>query len=256
MRWFTDPALTGVSAEYDERETTWAGLLSLEILLATQSGDPHTFLDIGCGGGALLEALGTRHPTCALRGLDVSPAAVRRTRARLEGRPDVTVWEAAADELTDDRFAALRGQVDIALVHLNLGLWPDPVAGLRAAVTTLAPGGHCYVVDLARPERIDPAADILSTEAPAEREYLAAQLAASLSADEASAVVREVTKGDPAITGFAAVGGFGGHPFGSPAATALWKGSAALRSLLASGQENARAKTEQVVHLWLQREPA
>lgn len=152
--WFTNPELRPVSAEYDRRETTWPGLLALEIALATHGPSPQRLLDVGCGDGTLLAAAAESSPETELVGIDIDHGAVEQTRERLAGHAHAQTHLAdAADVGAHAGFPY--GRPDLVLVHLNLGLWSDPLAGLCAIAESLAPGGTCYVVDLARPESED-----------------------------------------------------------------------------------------------------
>lgn len=51
-------------------------------MIAEEISDGSSVLDIGCGSGDLLEILRKLKPSCTLRGVDLSPDAVQRARAR------------------------------------------------------------------------------------------------------------------------------------------------------------------------------
>lgn len=128
---------------------------------------PHRrVLDIGCGNGLLIEAIGPACDHYAAR--DLSATAIATLSARLRQRPDlghVQVRHEAAD-------APIAGEAGYDLVVINSVCQYFPDAAylervLAAAWACLAPGGHIVVGD-ARPVRLQPvlAAAIASSRAP------------------------------------------------------------------------------------------
>lgn len=251
-RWFREPARRAVSSVYDERETRWSADVAFEIALAGLGRDPDLLLDVGCGDGRTLAAAAERLPAGRLAGVDPAPEAVAATRARLAGVARARCEHAGADAVGAAAGFPV-GRPDLVLMHLCLGLVPDPREALVAVAEALAPGGLCYVVDLVRPDA-DGRAALLDTVHGDERDYLADQIDASLDGAEAAALVDAVAARVPGVTGWSAVGGLGGHPMASPAARAMWSGSGRLRELLRQPQAHAVLKSDSVVHLHLRRD--
>jgi len=91
-------------------------------------------LDIGCGPGRFVAALG--HRGVPALGIDVTPAAVARTRAR------------GALALQRDVFGPLPGDgrwQTALLADGNVGIGGDPLRLLRRVCGLLAPGGQAMV---------------------------------------------------------------------------------------------------------------
>ena len=104
-----------------------------ELVLAELDPKPgETVLEVGFGGGGLIEALlaaGARP-----LGADVSPAMVERANRRF-GR-GVAVALASVEALP---FAG--GAADKAASVNNIYFWPDPTAGMAELARVLRPGG-------------------------------------------------------------------------------------------------------------------
>jgi SAM-dependent methyltransferase len=101
-------------------------------------------LDVGCGTGALSEALLATRPA-ALAGFDLSPAYADEARRRLGGpRARFDVADARAVPVPDASF-------DAAISGLVLNFVPEPAAMVREMRRVLAPGGLAalYVWDYA-----------------------------------------------------------------------------------------------------------
>ncbi len=107
-------------------------------LLALQPRD--RVLIPGCGTGADLPFLPAG---VAVVAGDITPAMVRRTRARagrLGREIDARTMDAADTDLPDASF-------DAVILHLILAVIPDPVGCIREAERVLRPGGRIIVLD-------------------------------------------------------------------------------------------------------------
>ena len=107
---------------------------------------PACVLDVGCGTGASLAALGERYPRARIAGVDISEPMLRvgnRQRSRLRWlMPFLRGLKSAALLAGDAQALPLKGRA-AGLVWSNLMLhWlPDPQAGLREMYRVLEVGG-------------------------------------------------------------------------------------------------------------------
>jgi len=111
-------------------------------LLGADAGDAGAhILDIGCGAGDLLVAIGRRFPAAALAGVDRSKSGFRAARAAL---PAVMLID---HDLEADTPAptSLAGWASHAVCSEVLEHVADPVDVLRRARLLLAPGGRLVV---------------------------------------------------------------------------------------------------------------
>lgn len=213
--WFTGP-LTEVSQAFDDRETEASRRLAAAVSVFL-AGAPRTVLDVGCGTGGVLRHLRRYLPTADLIGVDPSLDAIRACRLALRDLPEITLHQCGAEDLEPAMFPTA---VELAVSHLNLGLWRDPVRGLSRIIGCLAPGGYCYIVDLAATDddqltRLAHTAD--------ERTYLHEQLSASYSVGELRSMVAHA--GDAAgrrIQTHVGLGGLSGYRYDDPVAARLW----------------------------------
>jgi malonyl-CoA O-methyltransferase len=107
---------------------------------------PGLIVDLGCGTGASLTALGERYPSARIVGLDVCEAMLRvgdRQRSRLRWLLPFLRGPKRAALAAADAQALPLGTGAAGLIWSNLMLhWlPDPLAGLREIQRTLATGG-------------------------------------------------------------------------------------------------------------------
>jgi len=114
-----------------------------------------SLLDVGCGGGHLLEHLASQTTDEALTGVDLSPEQVGRASKRLArfgGRVRVVEGSALALPFEDGGF-------DVVVSVASIKHWPAPETGLHECVRVLVPGGRlvvieadrgCHLVDAAR----------------------------------------------------------------------------------------------------------
>ncbi len=151
QRWFIEPELFEISTVYDHRETRMSAATLIELALREMHRFPRSVLEVGCGPGDVLALLGQRLPEAWLYGLDPSEEALHRARAVLAASDRCELRSGSADELDAPQHSDLHGAVDLALVHLSIGLWPERARGLVAMANTLADGGVAYVLDMLTP---------------------------------------------------------------------------------------------------------
>jgi len=105
-------------------------------LLAPRPGE--TLLEIGFGGGALLERLATVWPQ-RLAGVDRSRDIVARGQMRLQGRADIVEAEATGLPFSNDSFDGL---VSVSVLHF----WPELGPPLREMARVLRRSGRMVLV--------------------------------------------------------------------------------------------------------------
>lgn len=101
-------------------------------------------LEVACGTGRNLAEIGRWFPGVHLHGLDISQEMLKSARARLEGRAELALADAAGFDAQ-----ALFGQPGFERVVLSysLSMIPEWEAALEAALDCVAPGGSLHVVD-------------------------------------------------------------------------------------------------------------
>lgn len=100
-------------------------------------------LDIGCGSGLLLDEIAMRVPYCERYiGVDPNPSALAAARRRPDPRIEYVHAEAADLPCAD-------ASIDLVLALRSLGLWRDPVAGLREMRRVLRSNGRIVIVERA-----------------------------------------------------------------------------------------------------------
>lgn len=129
-----------------ERVPSAVAAMHRAMIAATGIGPGSTVLDLGCGAGVYFPPVrATIGRSGQLVGVDLSPAAVRRSRARVEreGWDNVEVHhaDAATVDLGEERYDAVFAMYSISAI-------PDYRAAIRRAHTALRPGGRMFVADV------------------------------------------------------------------------------------------------------------
>ena len=101
-------------------------------------------IDIHCGGGRWLIAMARRFPALELVGVEFEPDSVMRARANVEA---TGLTSRIAIRKGDVSQPGPAGEYDLAYFQYALHQLDDPVAALRVAWETLAPGGRVIVLD-------------------------------------------------------------------------------------------------------------
>jgi ubiquinone/menaquinone biosynthesis C-methylase UbiE len=108
--------------------------LAPDVLAEVERNQPDSLLDVGCGTGALLEAVHARLQKTRLLGVDLSPQMVAHARARLGERADVMIADAEALPLPD-------GAVDAVVCVDSFHHYPHPDVALAEIRRVLRPEG-------------------------------------------------------------------------------------------------------------------
>jgi ubiquinone/menaquinone biosynthesis C-methylase UbiE len=139
-------------AAFDDRapgyDDGWRGRLRHEIadrtadLAMATDASPIRVLDVGCGTGYLLRALGQRYPDAQqLRGTDAAPQMIA-TASSLGGDDRLSFTVGVAEHLDYPD-----GDFDLVVSSTSFDHWTDQPAGLRECARVLRPGGHLVLVD-------------------------------------------------------------------------------------------------------------
>lgn len=110
------------------------------------------FLDIGTGTGRMLRVFADRYERAL--GVDRSAEMLAIARAKLEedGVENAELRQGNIFDMAKSNApqgAVLRGEYDLAVIHMVLHFLDQPVEALKAAGKSLAPGGKLLVVDFA-----------------------------------------------------------------------------------------------------------
>ncbi|MEY2745050.1 MAG: hypothetical protein RL112_92 [Planctomycetota bacterium] len=129
-----DPSRRGYGDYFGEEHLQFATMRRRAAMLGLRHGD--RVLEVGCGGGAFLDA--ARELGASVQGVEPSPVAAARAAARLQG---ARVHHGTLQDRDDDgsRFDCV-AWID-SLEHVR-----DPRAELRRAAALLAPGGRVAIL--------------------------------------------------------------------------------------------------------------
>ncbi len=129
-----------LARRYDRRWSFYVTASVRETLkrMAVRASD--RVLDVGCGTGVLLAALGERAPDAGLTGIDRSPEMLKVARARLKRRAELHCARAEQLPFSDHTFDLI---VSTSVLHY--------VADVRSALSemrrVLKPGGRLAITD-------------------------------------------------------------------------------------------------------------
>ena len=100
-------------------------------------------LDAGCGTGVGTEYLVHLNPEASVIGIDISPEALKvaQERCQRSGASDRVTFQ----EMNVEQAHTLEGQFDMINCVGVLHHLPDPVAGIKALASKLAPGGIMHI---------------------------------------------------------------------------------------------------------------
>lgn len=111
-------------------------------------------LELGCGTGRNLAAVGARYRSARLYGLDISDEMLKSARRNLrpmQGRSQVVQGDATR---FDARALFGRGSFERVFLSYTLSMIPDWQAAIAAGLEALAPGGRLHIVDFGQQRRL------------------------------------------------------------------------------------------------------
>ena len=118
--------------------------VTAEVKRAVEGVDSPRLLDLGCGTGALAEAVLEEIAGARLACVDLSPKMLESARRRLAGRADVILADAEGLPFPDSSF-------DAAWCNDSFHHYPDPGKVAFQVWRVLAPGGSLVVGDVWQP---------------------------------------------------------------------------------------------------------
>jgi SAM-dependent methyltransferase len=130
---------------YEPYVGRWSRLVAKEFLAWVATPPNLDWLDVGCGTGALTEAILRHTRPRSVTGIDPSPGFVEHARAQItDARAAFDVADAQSLPLESARF-------DAAVAGLVLNFVPKPSLAVREMARTVRPGGvvAAYVWDYA-----------------------------------------------------------------------------------------------------------
>lgn len=131
--------------DYDRaRYGQHARWLQPDVLAEVERLAPGSLVNVGCGTGAFLAALGEMRPGIELHGIDLSPQMLTVARRRLGERADLRVADAEALSLAD-------GAVDAVVCIDSFHQYPNPRAALAEMRRVVRPGGWLVLADWRAP---------------------------------------------------------------------------------------------------------
>lgn len=130
-------------------------LLGRDGLIADLAPPPGaSVLEIGCGTGRNLVAVGKAWPEAELFGIDISDAMLETARAST-AKAGVAAVLAQGDACDFDAAGLFgRGTFDRVFISYALSMIPDWKAALLQAARCVAPGGRLEVVDFGQQDRL------------------------------------------------------------------------------------------------------
>ena len=99
-----------------------------------------TWLDVGCGTGALLSMIAEQRKAAQLFGIDLSEKMIKVARAKLGSKADLTVSDSERLPFEDNKF-------DIITCTFSFHHYPNPKAVLTEMKRVLSPQGKLIVAD-------------------------------------------------------------------------------------------------------------
>lgn len=129
-----------IASEYDSRWKFYVEASIRETLSRMEVGAGEQVLDVGCGTGALLEALSRDAPQAKLSGVDLSEEMLDMARARLP--ESVALRQGHAEALPFPE-----GVFDVVVSSNVFHFIRNPIAALEEMKRVLKPGGRVVITD-------------------------------------------------------------------------------------------------------------
>lgn len=134
-----------IGASYERYVGRWSRLVATEFLAWLEPASQLDWLDVGCGTGALSEAILQRTSPRTVRGVDLAQGFIDHARAHVrDTRATFEVGDAQSLPVASQQF-------DRAVSGLALNFVPQPAVAVREMARAVRPGGivAVYVWDYA-----------------------------------------------------------------------------------------------------------
>jgi SAM-dependent methyltransferase len=133
-----------VGRAYEQYVGRWSRQVAPLFLAWLKIPAGRRWLDVGCGTGALCEAIADRCDPSSVAGVEPSPGFLDAAKANLSGRATLHQGSATAIPLAD-------ASVDVVVSGLVLNFVPEVLAALKEMTRVTSPGGiiAAYVWDYA-----------------------------------------------------------------------------------------------------------
>ncbi len=112
--------------------------LQADVLAAVETFTFAAVLDVGCGTGAILQAILSAHPEVHAVGVDLSPEMLGVAGEKLGDAAEMHVGDAEHLPLPDD-------SIDLVVCVDSVHHYPDPRAALREMARVARPGGGLVI---------------------------------------------------------------------------------------------------------------
>jgi ubiquinone/menaquinone biosynthesis C-methylase UbiE len=129
-----------IAADYDRR---WSGYVTASVrqtLARLPVSAGQTVLDVGCGTGALAQAMSRAAADVTVVGVDVTATMLRHAQAKLGHAVSIVAGDVAHLPFRSEAF-------DVVVSASSFHYWTDPSAGLAEVARVLRPGGRLVVTD-------------------------------------------------------------------------------------------------------------
>ena len=131
---------TGLAPDYDRRWSFYIEATLRHTLRRLEVNSRENLLDVGCGTGALLEALATSVPDAKLSGVDPSSAMLDMARKRLGDAVVFKQGYAASLPFPNQAF-------DVVVSTNAFHYFRDPLGALEEMARVLRPAGRLVITD-------------------------------------------------------------------------------------------------------------
>lgn len=129
-----------IAHEYDDRWSHYVRTSRDKTLDRLDLKRSDRLLDVGCGSGALLQAISRQHPSIRATGLDLSRKMLDVARGKLNEQTALSIGEAQQLPFRSASF-------DVVVSCSSLHFWREPKGCIREIARVLKPTGRLVITD-------------------------------------------------------------------------------------------------------------